>query len=83
MNYRYQVALKQELVDHLKRTTGVENNKELLNEALLLLEWAVEEASHGRSIGSIDEDKSEYKEIVLPSLRAARARSKGGEKVPA
>ena len=71
MSYRYQVALKKELVDHLKESTGVENNKELLNEALLLLEWAVEEAAQGRSIGSIDADKSEYKEVVLPSLRAA------------
>lgn len=75
MSYRYQVTLKQDLVEFLKKTTSIKNNRELLNEALLLLEWAVEAASNGRAIGSISKDNSEYKEVILPSLRSARQKA--------
>ena len=72
MKHRYQVFLKESVVKRLQELTGITTNTELVNEAILLFEWAIEKAAEGKEIAAVDKARSEYQEIVLPSIRAAR-----------
>lgn len=47
---------------------GISCRKDLLNNALTLLEWATKEREKGRSIASVDEPNKFYKELVMPCL---------------
>lgn len=63
--------------------TGVATRKELFNNALTLLEWAIKEKQEGRIIASVDEEKQEYKEIVMPILsNAAKAKESNDPTLP-
>jgi hypothetical protein len=73
MERRYQLSLEEDLLGRLKAATDLDDS-DLVNQALLLLDWAVEEAERGRAIGSIDERRQEIREVILPALRAAVAR---------
>lgn len=50
---------------------GVGNRKELFNNALTLLEWAMKERSEGRSIASVSTDSDSYRELEMPILMNA------------
>jgi hypothetical protein len=51
--------------------------KDLVNTALSLLQWAVDEVKAGRIVASIDESTGRYKQLELPAFRiAARAAQK-------
>ena len=51
--------------------TGVKTKKDLLNNALSLLEWAVAETRSGRVIASVDDEHKRYKELVMPILSSS------------
>lgn len=55
-------------LNELKRILGLKSNKDLFNNALTLLEWAVKERKQGRIIASVDSEGKKYKEIILPCL---------------
>ena len=55
-------------LDQLARESGV-TKKDIINNALTLLEWAIDEVKAGRGIASIDAQENRYKEVVLPLLR--------------
>ena len=59
--------------------TGVATKKELLNNALTLLEWAIEEQKKGNIIASLDERAKKYRELVMPIFR--RVKQEQGEKI--
>ncbi|MEO9899114.1 MAG: hypothetical protein ABJF05_22275 [Paracoccaceae bacterium] len=59
-------------VRDLLAATGSESNKDLFNNALTLLEWAVSETQKGNTIASVDEDNGRYRELQMPILNAAR-----------
>jgi hypothetical protein len=50
----------------------VKTKKDVVENALLLLGWAANEASRGLSIAAIDEHRKVYKELHLPALEGAR-----------
>lgn len=58
-----------EELESLMQQTGTATKKELLNNALTLLEWAIEEKKAGHTIASINEKNETYKELVMPILR--------------
>jgi len=62
-----QADLLQEIQEqcHLNKTEVVEN-------ALMLLGWAVNEKRDGRTIASVDERRRVFKEISLPALMRVR-----------
>lgn len=64
-----------ENLDKLQAVGGLSTRKELINNALSLLQWAVKEVSEGRIIASVDEKGGRYKEITLPVLDHARSYS--------
>lgn len=59
-------------LEALMKEVGVRTKKDLLNNALTLLEWAIQERKQGRVIASIDERGKKYKEIVMPILEAVK-----------
>lgn len=72
--YRIQFELDELGVKHLEKlrqVTNVATRKDLLNNAVTLLEWAIKEKQKGRVIASIDEKNERYKEIEMPVLSNA------------
>jgi hypothetical protein len=55
-------------LEDLMEDTGLATKKDLVNNALTLLTWAVRETKIGRKIVSLDEQSKQYKEILLPAL---------------
>jgi hypothetical protein len=55
-------------LEDLMKETGVQTKKELFNNALTLLKWAVREAGRGNSIASVDEARGKYRELHMPIL---------------
>ncbi len=55
----------------LMQKAGVRTKKDLLNNALVLLEWFIKEKEAGRVVASIDEKEHKYKEVIMPMLSAA------------
>ncbi len=68
---RLQIEINQsqkEELEHLVELTGLRTKKELLNNALTLLKWAVRERARGSSICSVNEKAGVYKELQMPIL---------------
>lgn len=59
-------------LDSLRAELGLETRKDLFNNALTLLEWAVEEIKSGRVIASIDESSDSYREMHMPIFSAIK-----------
>ena len=47
------------------------SRKDLFNNALTLLEWAVKEVSEGRKVASFDEQTKDRSVLTMPILRSA------------
>lgn len=53
-------------LEQLMNRAGISTKKELLNNALTLLEWVVGEKSRGHTIASVDEPTQRFKELAMP-----------------
>jgi hypothetical protein len=76
---RIQLDLTEATVDHLKQLMqiiGVDTYKDLINNSITLLDWAVEEAQAGREIASVDEERGKYRELTMPILKHAQRAAK-------
>jgi hypothetical protein len=62
-------------LDKFMSTIGVTTKKDLFENSLSLLEWAIKEiqANPNRVIGSIDEGKDSYKELQMAVFSNARS----------
>ena len=49
-------------------TCGLATQKDLINNALTLFEWAVKQRQEGRVISSVDEKNKKWKELSMPAL---------------
>ena len=68
---RIQFELSEEYLDELEemmRLTGIRTKKELVNNALSFLQWAINEKREGKVIASVDEKEDKYKEIIMPFI---------------
>lgn len=68
---RVQLDLPAERVaqlDRLVEEAGFSTRKDLFNNALALLQWAVKEARRGRAIASVDEATDRLTELNMPFL---------------
>jgi hypothetical protein len=80
---RIQLELPEKTVEDLKvlmEETGTETYKELISNALTLLDWCVQQVQEGRIIAAVDESNMKYKQIVMPVLRNATAKRKEPER---
>lgn len=57
-------------IEDLMRESGISTKKDFINNALTLLEWAIQETKAGMMIASVDEKNEKYKELVMPVLSA-------------
>lgn len=55
-------------LDRLMKEGGIETRRELFNNALSLLEWAIKQRKGGRTIASINENENTYRELDMPIL---------------
>ena len=79
---RIQLELPEEQVqalDRLMETINLRTRKDLFNNALTLLEWAVKEKRAGRSIASIDDGTKRIKELLMPILESVPALKSRGK----
>jgi ferric iron reductase protein FhuF len=73
---RVQLVLPAErvrMLDQLAAEAGVTTRKDLFNNALALLNWAVREVRRGRVIASVDERAQRFTELQMPMLDAVAA----------
>ena len=63
-------------IEELIKLTGVSTKKDLINEALTILQWATRQVANGRIVGSIDVDNDNYRELNTPALEHAAHYSK-------
>mgnify|MGYP000933782099 CR=1 FL=1 len=74
---RIQLEMSEPRVDELKEfmiRVEIDTYKELFNNALSLLEWAVDQSAKGRKLVSIDEETGKQLELVMPALNRVRRR---------
>jgi hypothetical protein len=64
-----------ELIEDLKKRTGITTYKDLFNNALALLSWAVDQKEGGRSVASIDQNGMPHRELQMPVLEYAALRA--------
>jgi len=76
---RVQFEIPNDQAEQLKglmKETKVRTKKDLFNNALTLLKWAVKEKRLGHEIASVDEKNGGYKELVMPVLSNVANNSK-------
>ena len=82
---RIQLELPEGQVQELKalmQEAGFETYKDVFNNALTLLEWAINEQKTGKVIAAIDEQSEKYRVLVMPALeRVAKAAKKAEQPV--
>ncbi|WP_319784508.1 hypothetical protein [Oceanisphaera sp. IT1-181] len=68
-NVRLQFEVSEEKskeIDALMKSFGITTKKELLNNALTLLDWALEEKTSGHEIAAIDKVNKEFHTLRMP-----------------
>lgn len=60
-----------ERLNWIMNVCDLSSRKDLFNNALTLLEWAVKEVSEGRKIASFDEQTKDRSVLTMPVLRSA------------
>ena len=53
-------------IETLMKEVGLRTKKDLFNNAMTLLNWAVKQYKAGRIIASVDEQMENYRELVMP-----------------
>jgi hypothetical protein len=66
------VQVPNEFMDRLRDTLHVKTNPEVIQEALTLLGWAVEERERGRILLSTDKQGGSVEKLAMGSLNAVR-----------
>lgn len=77
-NVRMQFDLPEDRVIELESIMdkcGMGTKKELINNALTLLEWAVDEVEMGHDIASVDRSDKQFFALSMPILKAAKKKS--------
>lgn len=67
-------------IDQLAAEAGMETRKELFNNALSLLSWAVGEVRRGRNIMSVDDDEGTMRHLTMPFLAVLEAKAQAESK---
>jgi len=60
-----------QLLERLKEQTGLRTHKDLFNNSITILDWAVRQRLSGRIVASLDEATQSYREFDMPALSYA------------
>lgn len=66
-------AKRIEELNKIMTKTGLSTRKDLFENALTFFAWAVSQRESGRTIASIAENSSEYRELLMPALAAVNS----------
>lgn len=72
---RVQLDLTESRIKELEEImvkTGVSTRKDVFENALVLLDWAVSQADRGRTFGAWDENTETFHEVLMPALASVR-----------
>jgi hypothetical protein len=69
-----------EVINTLMEVCDLRTKKDVIENALMLLGWAANEAQHGYSIAAIDEKNQVFKEVQTPALMGAKRTGAKSEK---
>jgi hypothetical protein len=78
---RIQIELAEERVkeiNNLMVRCGLSTKKDLFNNAMSILEWAVEEVEAGKVVAGVDRAEQRYEVLRMPILDAAAKRAPRG-----
>jgi hypothetical protein len=64
------------VLEDVKQRTGLTTYKDIFNNGVTLLQWAIKQRVEGRVIASLDENTTNYKELTMPVLEEAARRSR-------
>ena len=68
MSKKTYISISQSFIDNLKDSSGVNKTSELVEEALILYSWVLNDVKNGRKIISMDENGDNQKQMVTPIL---------------
>jgi len=72
---RLQMEITEQQSAHLEnliQNTGLSTKKDLFNNALTLLSWAIDEVRNGNTIAAVNEEQKLYRELNMPVLSHVR-----------
>jgi len=75
LNFEFSEERVQDLKALLEKTKA-DTMKDLVNNALTLLEWAVNETGAGNEIAAVNEEKQVYRVLITPILQGIARKSK-------
>lgn len=67
---KIRIRIKDEVLDRIRNLMGIGDTQDILNQSLLLFDWAVDAVSTGKKIAAIDEEACTYQVIESPGLGA-------------
>jgi hypothetical protein len=73
---RLQIDLNEndvQILEWLEKMTGSRTHKDLFDNSLTLLQWAVEQKVQQRTVASLDPGSKSYRELHMPALQRAAA----------
>ena len=68
-------STQSQLLAELMAECDLPTKKAVLENALVVLGWAVSEVKNGRSIAAVNEAKNIYRELTMPVLQTVRRKS--------
>jgi hypothetical protein len=71
-----------EIITTMMNMSGIRTKRELVENALMLLGWAVTEVQQGNTIAAVDEKTKVFKEIQIPALYGARHKAEFSKAQP-
>ena len=61
-------------IDALKKIAGLGSRKEVLDNALSMFKWAIDQTEKGRAIVSLADDEKSYRELAMPCFDNVRGK---------
>ena len=68
-------STQSQLLAELMRECDLPSKKAVLENALVVLGWAVSEVKNGRAIAAVHEGKKVYRELTMPVLQTVRRKA--------
>lgn len=75
---RLNVEAVSKKINDMKDATGIKTNQTLIDNALLLFEWAINQKKEGWCIGSVMPDSKDFvwREVLLPAIENVKESKK-------
>ena len=72
-------STQSQLLAELMKECDLPSKKAVLENALVVLGWAVSEVKNGRSIAAVHEGKKVYRELTMPALQTVQRKAEIAE----